>query len=126
VGAGESSEGFEKTPLKILEGVKEMAAGWGQSMALLKDGTVMTWGYSCTETPARVNFFLPTVCGIGCTHGLFWVITEEGVIYKWSRNDVPEELTGPEEGKKWALPQKRSELAWWEVFQWLFLAREQF
>jgi alpha-tubulin suppressor-like RCC1 family protein len=122
IGNGNACDGVE-TPRLVLEDVEEVAAGWGHSLALLKDGTLMTWGYQNSATPKPITSCI--VRGIGCTHSLSWVISEEGDIFHWSQGCEAKMTKIPHpQGKKWAKPRKRSELAWKEVFEWLFLGRE--
>jgi alpha-tubulin suppressor-like RCC1 family protein len=97
---GHGGEGNEVVPrlIEALSGVavKQVAAGWGHSMLLTRDGDVFTWGWGyCGQlghgntdrqlVPKRVEGLtkVTDIAAGGC-HSL--AVGEEGVVYTWGRN----------------------------------------
>jgi alpha-tubulin suppressor-like RCC1 family protein len=145
------------TELKVGEGggrVKEIAAGWCNSMVLLEDGSVWVWGNNTEGQvglgntrsqfgPARLVIPLKVgegggrgrgeVVGIGCCCDHSFVVTNTGDLWLWGRgifgtlgNGERTDRSVPRklEGLKVKLPRPRSGKWWGEVGLWLFLGRE--
>lgn len=69
-----------------LEGVVEVAGGWGFDMALTKDGSVVAWGYNGDgQTNVPVELSGVTAIAAGVQHAM--AVRSDGSVVAWGSNE---------------------------------------
>lgn len=89
-----NQESYQTTPVKILNDVKQVAAGDAHALAIKTDGTLWAWGQGAYGElgPERYVSFVPvkimdnvSQVAVGTNHSM--AIKEDGTLWTWGKND---------------------------------------
>jgi alpha-tubulin suppressor-like RCC1 family protein len=86
---------FVKSPAKLegLSDIVAVAAGFGTSMALNKDGEVFVWGNK--SGVKKVTGFKSAIVNIAASNEAYAALQSDGVVYQWAFDDEPATVNVP-------------------------------
>lgn len=91
---------YSVEPVKLLNGVADVAVSDGRTLVLLETGALYTYGFDpVTETAGQAKQLFSDVAQISCTDDFALLVTKKGALYAWGKNENGQLGTGDTEDK---------------------------